>query len=392
MENDTPCAELARTAATLRKRLAEDSAEADRERRLSLSTVSALRDAGLFRVMTPKRWGGHAADARTLLAVTSELGRGCASAAWVVGVLNAGNAATGLFPARAQEEVWARRPDAAVALVLAPTATAEPAPGGLRVSGRWAYASGSAHCDAAVVAVPRPGAPDGSDVRLALLPAHEVSVVDTWRVVGMRGTGSGTVRAEDVFVPEHRLLPLATALDGAPSGARGAAGRRGGIAGVLLTSLVGSLLGAARAALEHVREAAPGRGVAASRYGRRGESVPFQLALAEAAGTLDTAHFHADRMARVSDELAERGAPPDLAARARVRADAARAARACREAVETLLDAHGAAAFAEASPLQRIWRDIGVGSRHAAFGVGVPEEMYGRALLGQDPRPVSFLL
>jgi hypothetical protein len=68
------------------------------------------------------------------------------------------------------------------------------------------------------------------------------------------------------------------------------------------------------------------------------------------------------------------------------------AAQRCRETIDTLLTAYGSSAFHESNPLQRIWRDINVGSRHVAFGLGIPEMIYGRVLVGRDPREVSYLV
>lgn len=56
------------------------------------------------------------------------------------------------------------------------------------------------------------------------------------------------------------------------------------------------------------------------------------------------------------------------------------------------MTAYGSSAFNEANPLQRIWRDVNVGSRHAGFGMGIPQQLYGRALVGRDPREISLLV
>ena len=112
--------------------------------------------------------------------------------------------------------------------------------------------------------------------------------------------------------------------------------------------------------------------------------MAFQLQLAEAAMLIDTAHLHAYRVADDIDQAAARGVYPDFLARARVRADTGWAVDHITKAIDILLSAHGAASFAEASPLQRIWRDSAVAARHAVVLPMVGYEVYGKALLGRE--------
>ena len=97
---------------------------------------------------------------------------------------------------------------------------------------------------------------------------------------------------------------------------------------------------------------------------------------------IDTAHLHAYRAADDIDQAATSGAYPDMVTRTRVRADTGYVAEKITEAIDLLLYAHGAGAFAESSPLQRIWRDSAVAARHAVVLPAVAYEVYGKALLG----------
>ena len=67
-----------------------------------------------------------------------------------------------------------------------------------------------------------------------------------------------------------------------------------------------------------------------------------------------------------------------------MRIDTAIVAKQCREAVDLLVSAHGTSSVADASPMQRLWRDIHVASHHAITEWQVNLEVYGRALLGQE--------
>ncbi len=386
--------ELFERARALREQLWRDAEECDRRRRLTDASFHALTDSGLTRLMTPRRFGGYQTDMRTFLDVTAELGRGCCSTAWLAGVLNAGNFVASLFPEQAQHEVWADDPGASAALVLgAPVAQVEDADGGLLVTGRWAYASGVMHADWVSVLIPRGlGGPEFA-VHLALLPVAQIGIEDTWHFTGMRGTGSNTVVAERLFVPAHRVLPFMPVVSGQTDSFVPASHRyRNSLMGLFSIGLLGAQLGGAARALDHVLEQAPSRPVAASTYRDQTQSPTFQLDVAEASTLIDTALLLAGRLADTVDQHAAAGTNPDLVLRGRARMDSTRVAEYCREALGVLMTAYGSSAFNEANPLQRLWRDVNVASRHAGFGMGVPQQLYGRALAGMDPREISYLI
>jgi 3-hydroxy-9,10-secoandrosta-1,3,5(10)-triene-9,17-dione monooxygenase len=385
--------ELLDRAAALRPLLERNAAQTEADRRLVDESLEAVREAGLLRIVNPKRFGGYETDIRTMLDVSATLATGCGSTGWVVNLINVCSWLVGLYPRQTQEEVWGSDPDTRVAGALAPTATTRRVDGGLVVSGRWPWLSGSLHAQWGMGGVPVVDeSGDMVDVGLALMPMHELSVEDTWFVVGMRGTGSNTIVADDILVPDHRILPMPRAIEGEyPTEFKDEVLYRSAFIPVLALILVGPLLGLARAALHYVVEKAPRRAITYTSYERQTDSVAFQMAIAEAAAKVDTAHLHAYRAAADIDDAARAGTYPDLPARARVRMDAGWAARQAREAVDLLISAHGASAFAEASPLQRIWRDLNTASRHAVVNPSVNEEIYGKALLGVQPQITDLI-
>jgi 3-hydroxy-9,10-secoandrosta-1,3,5(10)-triene-9,17-dione monooxygenase len=385
--------ELLDRAAALRPLLERNAAQTEADRRLVDESLEAVREAGLLRIVNPRRFGGYETDIRTMLDVSATLATGCGSTGWVVNLINVCSWLVGLYPRQTQEEVWGSDPDTRVAGALAPTATTRRVDGGLVVSGRWPWSSGSLHAQWGMGGVPVVDeSGDMVDVGLALMPMHELSVEDTWFVVGMRGTGSNTIVADDILVPDHRILPMPRAIEGEyPTEFKDEVLYRSAFIPVLALILVGPLLGLARAALQYVVEKAPRRAITYTSYEHQTDSVAFQMAIAEAAAKVDTAHLHAYRAAADIDDAARAGTYPDLSARARVRMDAGWAARQAREAVDLLISAHGASAFAEASPLQRIWRDLNTASRHAVVNPSVNEEIYGKALLGVQPQITDLI-
>ncbi|KZF11572.1 oxidoreductase [Rhodococcus sp. EPR-157] len=360
--------------------------ENEKARRLSEDTVDALRRAGAFRVAAPKRFGGLETNLRTMLDVSAIIAEGDAGASWVTTLSNVNDWAVGLYDDQAQAEVYADGPDAIIAGVVSPGGTARPVPGGYLVSGTWPYASASLHSNwftGGLLINDDDG--DLLDQGMALIPRSDYRIDDTWFVAGMRASGSNTVVAEDVFVPEHRMLSMIPAFSGSNVADRtDSAFARSAFGPMLVMVLVGPQLGMGRAALELVRTKAAGKALAYTVFERQADSVAFQMMLAEAALKVDTAHLHAYRAAEDVQRAAEAGEYPDLLSRARIRGDAAVALRSITEALNILIDATGAGAFADVNALQRIWRDSNVAARHAVMLPRVSIETYGKALLGVE--------
>ena len=379
--------ELLSRAAALRPLLEQNADATDSLRRLPDTSVAALREAGLCRLMVPKRFGGFETSIHTYIEVMAELGRGCGSTSWVASLINVCAWLAGLFPERAQQDVWGANPDAWVAGSLAPHGDAKPVDGGWRVNGRWMWASGCLHAQWAACGI-HMNNDKGETINfgLSLMPMTDLTIEDTWHMAGMKGTGSNTIVARDVFVPEHRFLPYPAAFAGTyRTEHTDETVYRVALVPVTILILVGSQLGMARAVLDHVVSKAPARGITHTNMTRQSESAGFQILLADAAMKIETAILHALRAADDLDGYAAARKHPDLVARARVRADTALVAKYCREAVEILVSAHGTSSMADSNRLQRLWRDIHVASRHAITEWQVNLEVYGKALLGVEP-------
>jgi alkylation response protein AidB-like acyl-CoA dehydrogenase len=337
--------------------------------------------------MVPRRFGGYQTSIRTYIDVMSELGRGCGSTAWVASLINVCAWLAALFPERAQSDVWESNPDAWAAGSLAPNGEATPVDGGWRVNGRWPWASGSLHAQWGACGIHMKNERgEMANFGLSLMPMNQLMIEDTWFMVGMKGTGSNTIVAKDVFVPEHRFLPYPQAFAGAyRTEFKDEVVYRVDLVPVTVLILAGSQIGVARAALEHAIAKARSRGITHTNFPLQAESAGFQMQVAEAAMKIDTATLHAQRAADDLDRAAEQGRHMDLTARARVRIDTALVAKYCREAVEVLVAAHGTSSLADSNRLQRLWRDVHTASHHAITEWQVNLEVYGKALLGVEP-------
>jgi alkylation response protein AidB-like acyl-CoA dehydrogenase len=196
-----------RTLAPLIQAYAE---EAEQQRRLPPPVVTALADAGLFRLYTPHTFGGWEVDPLTFYRVVEALARIDASTAWCVWIASGNPVYVGrCLPDEGAEAVFGRDPQVATAGVVAPYGRAVVQDGGYVVSGRWPYASGCQHstwlfccCTVYDGDQMRRTAHGDLEVRVLFVPISQVTIVDTWEVSGLAGTGSHDVVLEQVFVPE----------------------------------------------------------------------------------------------------------------------------------------------------------------------------------------------
>ena len=377
---------LIERATGLRDRLWENAPAADRSRAVSSEDITAITELGLTSLMTPRAFGGGETSISTLVEVTRALGRGDMSAGWVAGVVNAAAFVVALLPEQAQRDVWAENPHARCAGVLAPTGSSVAVDGGVRVTGRWPYMSGVTHADWAFVSVPIDGSlGPGAQIGFVVVPRSDFEIEDTWFVTGMRGTASNTAVLDDVFVPSHRILKLS---DYNPAAYQGI--YRTNFFSILSIALVGTIVGEVQSALELVIEKAPKRGIATTNYRAQTDSTSFHVQVGEASQILQSALL---AVRQVAAELDGRAADPTALASAadsaKTRADLAFAASRAWKAADKLASAHGTSTFAEVNPLERIWRNAAVASRHAGLAERVGYEFYGRALLGLDPTAIG---
>jgi 3-hydroxy-9,10-secoandrosta-1,3,5(10)-triene-9,17-dione monooxygenase len=261
-------ADLVGRAAKLVPLLAANARRSEDDRQVVEENITAIDEAGLLSIMRPKRFGGMETDIRTKLEVSRELARGCGSTSWVTSLMNVCAWFTGLWPAQAQHDVWGEHPNNRVAGVFTPSGTATEVDAGYRVSGRWGWASGSAHSQWALVGIPLTNQ-DGSprDQGLVLIPMDQLTVEDTWFVAGMKGTASNTLVAQDVFVPAHRYLSVVQAIQGNPATPFTEERLyRSAFIPVAALILAGPQLGLAQAALDLVIEKVPKRTITYTFY------------------------------------------------------------------------------------------------------------------------------
>ena len=376
----------------LRPFIAEHAAEGERQRRVLPEVFEALAEIGTFRASLPKKYGGYAAGVRDKIEISRAVARGDGGAGWITAIILGNNWILGQFPEQAQDDVFLENPDACTSGVIPVTGRADVTEGGFRLSGKWGYNSALGYTSWALVAAAifdEQG--EFAGTAQFAVPRSEVSEEDTWFVAGLRSSDSRTVVADDVFVPAHRVLRHESAMSGMGA-TENAQGFRSAFVASLSVWLIGPQLGMAEAIYDLVSEKALTKGIAYTSYEVQADSTAVQLRIAKARLQIDTALVFARQIGDTLDAYADRGESPDTLMRTRMRAETGWISDNLQQAVDSLLTVHGSAAFAEANPIQRFWRDLEVAGRHALILPDVGYELYGRSLLGRPADAVSPLI
>ncbi len=374
-------ADIYANARALAGYLKEKSPEIDDARRLPSEVASRLREAGMFRLMMPKEWGGPELSPTQQVEVIEVLAKANASAAWCVMIGCDSGFFAGYLDDAAAREIYPRL-DMSTAGSIQPTGRAERVEGGFRVTGQWSFGSGVSHADVVGLScmLYEKGAPvmksKGSPVTCGMLtPAANVEVIDNWHTTGMRGTGSSDYRVKDLFVPERFLFNLRP-----PARREGILWRR---STNFLPKVSGVPLGAARAAIDFVTEMMQTKVEMPS--GRAYKNIArIQSVIADAEMMLGAARAYVfSAMEREWTRL-QKNEPPNVRERADAWLSRVNAAQSARDIIRMLYDAVGSAAiYSERSPLDRALRDAETWCQHIV-SQRKTLEMIGGMLLNAD--------
>lgn len=375
---------LADRIATLAPALRARAAETEKLRQIPAASIRALTEAGLFRALAPKRYGGSELDAATVYGAVIDVARACAATGWVAGLMAIHSFMLARFDPRAQDEVWAAGPDTLAASGVAPSGEAVRVEGGVRVTGRWSYASGVDHCAWAILNthVRDDRYPDMKPTsHFVVVPAADYTIEDDWHVAGLRGSGSKSVRLENVFVPGHRVeLGLAIHAGKASGLAVNSALYQISFPALFALVFAPSAIGNALAMIDHFREFMAVRRAAYT--GAAFSSKPATWSrLADAIASVDAARLLLERDLAALAREATSGDRPAAATTERARFDVAFIVDLCARAVDRLYAGSGGRALFESSPLQRCFRDMHAITQHAATSIDDAGERYGKFLL-----------
>src|SRR5215469_4026849 len=373
--------------------LAAAADEIEERRELPERIVEALIDRGFFRMLLPRSLGGAELDPLTYVQVLEEIAKADPSTAWCLGQ-NSGCSMTApyLDPAVAREIFGPPRGILAWGPELPGAGRGVAVDGGIRVTGRWGFATGSRHATWLGAHVPI-FEPDGTPrlnpngrpfVRTVLFPKSSAEVIDNWQVIGLRGTGSDSYRLGDLFVPQKYTASRDNEAERREPGLlyRFTSGM------IYAASFSNVSLGIARGALDAFLVLARDK-IPRGARGTLRENNVVQSQVAQCEAKLRSARAFIHTTLREMWEEAEEKGDFGRDKHWQLRLASTWAIHQARDVVVTVYNAAGSTAIFNENPFERRLRDIHAGTQQGQ-GRPIHFETVGQILLGLPPEGRMF--
>jgi 3-hydroxy-9,10-secoandrosta-1,3,5(10)-triene-9,17-dione monooxygenase len=386
--------ELVARATAMRETLRARQDECEALGRLPDATAQDYVDAGFFRVLQPRRFGGYEFGLDTFLRITAELSRGCPSSGWVYGLMAGHNLVVALFEEQGQIELFGDG-DFRCPLSNLPAPAVE-VDGGYVVSGGWDYSSG---CDVAThfiggVTVAGGAGDDVVDTRWVAMRRDQYEIIDNWNTLGMRGTGSRRVVVHDLFIPVHHTVP-------SPNPFRPVVEfpgrdvhdnpiyRAGPLVPLLISEPAAVALGIGQAAIDEYIDVLTSRHQYGPASPLRADLTMFQRILGQATALVDTAEAALWHVARSwteqSEEAAATGVPVSDENERRLILVEQQVIELCSQAVELVFRTGGSSAARKGERIERYFRDLNMVRTHVTLQYERTWENVGQMRLGRPP-------
>ena len=354
---------------------------------------NAFHENGLFRYMQPKYWGGMELPYVSMVDLNVTLGQGDASAAWTFTNLGGHHRLLSLWPMECQEEVWGDDPDVGIASGIAYfQGRGRRVDGGLELSGKWGFSAGVDVRGWNMLACVVYDGDKPVDWVMNMVPRKDYEIIDDWQTLGMRGTGSRSVKIEKAFVPAHRVCSMAVAMPGHEF--PGLRVHKNPIYKIPLAGfggygIGGCMIGNAQGALDEVIEHVKARSTAYTGAKMRDfQSVQYRVSLA--AGKIDAARQWLRHDCIEANDLVNAGGTFDTLTKIKYRRNAAIACKMVTEAVDLLHEMMGAHGIYDSAPLQRRFRDAHAAAGHINFNMDTQLPQWGQVALGGEYKSPTF--
>jgi indole-3-acetate monooxygenase len=364
--------------------------ETERGRRLAAPVVDALRSARLFTMGLPASLGGTETPILTALRTIEQIAYADGATGWNVMIAFDTGMWAGYLHSAQPRELIASIPEPILAGSINPPGLLNRTAGGYRLTGRWRFGSGCQQADVFIVGAmlcedgaPVTGANGMPQVHQIVMPAADVTILDTWRVTGLRGTGSHDFTVDNLFVPEGLVQPLhlGTPMEPGPLYAFGLIPSFA----VVKTAIA---LGIARHAIEALKDLALAKTPAGQTSLLR-ERPALQVDLARAEACVRSARSFLHETVGEIWQCAAGGNPPSTEQRAWLRLAAVDGVQRATDAVDLVYNAAAGSAIFESSPLERCFRDVHVIPAHIVVQPNV-YEVAGRVFLNLPPGTMIF--
>lgn len=360
---------------------AKRSAEGRELRKLPAESIQDLHDSGYFRAMVPKQLGGLEITPKEFFQIQTEIAEYDMSTAWVGGIIAVHAFQIALMDEKAQQDVYGDNPSARISSSYNPVGgKTEAADGGLMLSGRWGWSSGSDHCDwvllGAIIA--------GEGYRTFLVPRADYEIEDTWHSMGLQGTGSNDIVIDTpVFVPDYRTHKQ---MDGFECKNEQESNLYNlPWAQTFIRVVSTPAIGAAKHALKLFIDNASSSSTDPTRL--VGDPDVLRR-VAEAENLIDQAETMMARNFDAMQALIDAGEEVPMADRVRYRYQAGRVIDDMSKAVDLLFEVAGGRSVFVGSEIQAIWHDIHIARAHVANNPVGFARNWGNVMLGGENQDV----
>lgn len=377
--------ELVARAAAMVPALRARADEIEQARRVPHDVVDMFKEAGFFRILQPKQYGGWEMNPIVFMRVLAELGRGCCSSAWNMMILGVHNWEFGTMDDRAAQDVWSENDETIIASSYPPMGELTKVEGGWRLKGRWPTSSGSDHGEWAFIGALEKNAQGKPVDRLALLVKREdYEIIDDWFTFGLSGTGSKSLLIKDAFVPEHRAHSMIDyKLDDRP------VNYLFPFATIFYSSVSAVVLGFAQGAIDVFIEQMQVR--QDNGTGAATRLSPYvKDRLANAVAKVRSCRARMEHMMAHCTTIVEQRKLVSNDDRIHYMLDMARIGRECEEAVLMLYKCTGARGVYKSNPIQRYLRDVLVGANHITQDADNNAGALGGYLLSGELPPMLY--
>lgn len=370
--------------------LRDYSLQIDQENQLPAEIIEKLHEKGLLKVLRPEMFGGYQTDMRTFTEVVTEISRGNGSAGWFVSLSNIRDYMISYaFGRKALEEIFGTGDDVVLAGNFKPIkCNIKKVDGGYQIEeAQWPFVSGSPHADWLYFGFPLEDGNGGIEMAIMVVPRKDVTVLDDWNVIGLRGSGSNSVYVKDVFVPEHRVSLDRLAQQGyyMIEELRGVPLYRTPFVPSLTLSIVGPALGITKAAMDLHMERVQKAGIGNTFYTKMNEAPVTHLQVAQAQLKIDSAELHLHRAVDLLDEYSVRGQKLTMEEGIKVKADFGYVNQLCKEAIDLMTAGAGSVFSYNQNLFQLFYRDFLSMHLHGFITPSSLIETYGRVMCGLEP-------
>lgn len=375
-------ASLINSAREMKPRLIERAGAVEEARIVGRDTISEFRDAGFFKILQPRAYGGYELPPEVLTNVIFEIASACGSSGWTLAVLALHQWEVQLLPEETMAEIWGEDPTTLLSSAYAPTGEVRPAEGGYLISGEWPYSSGCDHAQWAIVGGIRPPLAEGEAPTHCgfFVPRSDYEIIDDWKTLGLAGTGSKRLCMKDVFVPDRRQHAIFGAAPPPPENASPIYKLPFGL--VFGEMLAAAAQGMAQSVLSQFIERNKAR-IGAMDRSKYSENPDIHRYIAETEYVIRAARALSDKNLQEAFNAAAGDGEQPTIDKARHFWELAKSVHACTEAASRLYSISGAHTIFEGDSLQRAFRDMNSATTHMAFNSNMYARNYGAMHMGQ---------